>query len=68
MNEPHENLDHDPFADDAQRRRPRLRRDGARRARLATRERCAQRAFASATRRHGRQVRPCPRADRGPLR
>lgn len=26
MNEPHENLDHDPFADDAQRRPTRLRR------------------------------------------
>jgi hypothetical protein len=54
MNEPHENLDHDPFADDARRRRrPRLRRDGERRVRLAARERCAEAAFASATRRRG---------------
>jgi hypothetical protein len=68
MNEPHENLDHDPFADGARRRRPRLRRDGERRVRLAARQRCAEAAFASATRRPGRRPRPCPRADRGPLR
>jgi hypothetical protein len=68
MNDPHENLDHDPFADDAQRRSSRLRRDVARRARLAAREGCADAPFASASRLHGRQARPCPEADRGPLR
>jgi hypothetical protein len=68
MNEPHENLDHDPFADDAQRRPTKLRRDVARRERLAARERCAEAAFASATRGRARRLRPCPRADRGPLR
>jgi hypothetical protein len=68
MNEPHENLDHDPFADDAQRRRTKLRRDVARRERLAARERCAEGAFASALRGRVRQARPCPHADRGPLR
>jgi hypothetical protein len=65
MNEPHENLDHDPFADGAQRRSsPRLRRTTMRDARRALRGRCAM-GKAGATRRH---VRPCPRADRRPLR
>jgi hypothetical protein len=69
MNEPHENLDHDPFADDAQRRRSRLRRTVARRARLAGRARCATAGPAGLPLRlSGRQVRPCPRADRSPLR
>jgi hypothetical protein len=62
MNEPHENLDHDPFADDAQRRRPRLRRTVVRQARGG----CTR----PATRlvRASRSARPCPLADRGPLR
>jgi len=67
MNEPHENLDHDPFANGAQRRRSRLRRPVARRAHLASRARCAAAAPAPLGLR-GRQARPCPRADRGPLR
>jgi hypothetical protein len=70
MNEPHENLDPDPFADDAQRRPTRLRRTVVRTAVL--RARCARRAGlgAEALARHRpvRHVRPCPRADRAPLR
>jgi hypothetical protein len=71
MNEPHENLDHDPFADDAQRRPSRLRRSvlGTARPRPASRSRCALRAAAATPRlRPLRHVRPCPRADRAPLR
>jgi hypothetical protein len=65
MNEPHENLDHDPFADGAQRRSsPRLRRIAMRDARRALRGRCdAGRSMGE--RRHAR---PCPHADRHPLR
>jgi hypothetical protein len=67
MNEPHENLDHDPFADGAQRRpSSRLRRTMARDARRALRGRCVTaKARAAVERRHAR---PCPHADRGPLR
>jgi hypothetical protein len=68
MNEPHENLDHDPFADDAQRRPTRLRRTVVRAASL--RARCARPAEARplGAQRPPRHVRPCPRADRAPLR
>jgi hypothetical protein len=70
MNEPHENLDHDPFADDAQRRPTRLRRTVVRTA--VHRARCAQRAGLGAEAisrpRPLRHLRPCPRADRAPLR
>jgi hypothetical protein len=67
MNEPHENLDHDPFADDAQRRPTRLRRTVVRAASLRTR--CARvEARPPSARRSPRHVRPCPRADRAPLR
>lgn len=67
MNEPHENLDPDPFADDAQRRPSRLRRATVRTAVL--RARCAHRvAVDGARRRPLRRVRPCPHADRRPLR
>jgi hypothetical protein len=68
MNEPHENLDHDPFADDdarARRRTTRLRRDASRAARAVLRGRCA---VAPASPARGRLSRPCPRAARGPLR
>jgi hypothetical protein len=65
MNEPHENLDHDPFADGAQRRpSSRLRRTTGRDARRALRGRCVM-AKSGGERRHAR---PCPHADRGPLR
>jgi hypothetical protein len=67
MNEPHENLDPDPFADDAQRRPSRLRRATVRTAVL--RARCAHRVGADGARlRSLRRVRPCPHADRRPLR
>jgi hypothetical protein len=62
MNEPHENLDPDPFADDAQRRRPRLRRTVVRQARGRCTRPAAKLVHAS------RHARPCPNADRGPLR
>ena len=74
MNEPHENLDRDPFADDAQRRPSRLARTAARAARRARRARCAaQPAPGMADRIAGRlelirHSRPCPNAARGPLR
>jgi hypothetical protein len=70
MNEPHENLDHDPFADDAQRRPSRLRRSvtGKARPRPASRSRCALRGAVIPRLRPLRHVRPCPRADRAPLR
>jgi hypothetical protein len=61
MNEPHENLDHDPFSDDGTRRRSRLRRDGAvvrRRARTAH-SAVAGRAAVRIVRR------PCPHGPRG---
>jgi hypothetical protein len=67
MNEPHENLDHDPFADGAQRRSSsRLRRTTMREARRALRGRCATAKARSAI--AARHARACPRADRGPLR
>lgn len=71
MNEfPENNLDRDPFADDAQRRPTRLRRTVARAARHVARERCATAApgRSSRTPRPIRHARPCPHADRGPLR
>jgi hypothetical protein len=70
MNEPHENLDRDPFADDAQRRPSRLRRPAVPTARHARRVRCAmgQSAVAPGSRTPIRHDRPCPHADRGPLR
>jgi hypothetical protein len=69
MNEPHENLDPDPFAHDASRRPSRLRRTVVRRARLGARGACALReGLFSAPAQSRRQSRPCPRADRGPLR
>jgi len=67
MNEPHENLDHDRFADDA-RPRPRatrLRRDGSARRRARGRRRCAARIVRE---RGIVRARPCSRAARGPLR
>jgi len=63
MNEPHENLDPDPFAHDASRRPSRLRRAIVRHAR----PRCAQRAVL-AERLTRRQIRPCSHTDRNPLR
>jgi hypothetical protein len=71
MNEPHENLDRDPFADDAQRRPSRLRRTDVREARRARRARCAAATWESVRAirtRPLRHIRPCPRAERGPLR
>lgn len=74
MNEPHENLDHDPFADDAQRRPSRLRRPAVRDARRAGRARCRTVGPGSVARSGAvaatpiRHTRPCPRAARGPLR
>ena len=61
MNEPHENLDHDPFSDDGTRRRSRLRRDGAvGRRRMRTPHRVVRgRAVVGIVRR------PCPRGPRG---
>lgn len=66
MNEPHENLDPDPFAHDASRRPSRLRRAIVRRARPGARGTC--RGLASSRALGHRQARPCPRADRNPLR
>ena len=66
MNEPHENLDPDPFADDASRRPSRLRRAIVRRARLGTLGCAWGKAPVGALAR--RQVRTCPHADRNPLR
>jgi hypothetical protein len=67
MNEPHENLDHDRFADDA-RPRPRrttLRRGGMGSKRAGGRRRCT----AKIVRERGVvRARPCSRAARGPLR
>jgi hypothetical protein len=63
MNEPHENLDPDPFAHDASRRPSRLRRTIVRQAR----PRCARKVVL-AKRLKRRQLRPCPHTDRGPLR
>jgi len=69
MNEPHENLDPDPFAHDASRRPSRLRRAIVRHARLGTRGTCAR-----VVAEHGlarpvlRQLRPCSHTDRNPLR
>jgi len=74
MNEPHENLDHDPFADDAQRRPSRLRRPVARDARRSLRARChgavAGMPGASVMLRRTpiRHLRPCPHTARRPLR
>jgi hypothetical protein len=72
MNEPHENLDRDPFADDAQRRPSRLRRPIVREARRARRARCGAgsrgAAAGAGSRAPVRHVRPCPHAERGPLR
>jgi hypothetical protein len=63
MNEPHENLDHDPFSDDGIPRRSRLRRDGAvARRRARTPHRAAVVTRPSVVR-IGR--RPCPCAPRG---
>ena len=66
MNDPHENLDHDPFADDAQRRPTRLRRSVVRTA--VHRARCARLVVGGPATRPLRHLRPCPRADRAPLR
>lgn len=63
MNEPHENLDPDPFAHDASRRPSRLRRVAVRRTRVSP---CVASAAVGNLAR--RQVRSCPRADRNPLR
>jgi hypothetical protein len=65
MNEPHENLDNDPFADDARRRRSRLRRQASGAPRGTRRRRCAVTAVPA---RRARIQRPCPRGARGPLR
>jgi hypothetical protein len=66
MNEPHENLDPDPFADDAARRPSRLRRAIVRHERPGA---CGTKAGAGLARSLARrQVRLCPRADRNPLR
>jgi hypothetical protein len=74
MNDPHENLDRDPFADDAQRRASRLRRPVVRTARRAQRARCADTASAGSAQtivsrpKPIRHMRPCPDAARAPLR
>jgi hypothetical protein len=69
MNEPHENLDRDPFADDAQRRPSRLRRPVVRDARRTRRARCVEAVSGSTPAvRPLRHLRPCPHAPRGPLR
>lgn len=66
MNEPHENLEPDPFAHDAARRPSRLRRTVVRRARLGS---CVASAEVGPARSLARrQARSCPRADRNPLR
>jgi hypothetical protein len=68
MNEPHENLDPDPFAHDASRRPSRLRRAIVRRARPgAVVGACVRRVGQREGLAHRRQ-RSCPHADRGPLR
>jgi hypothetical protein len=64
-----ENLDRDPFADDAKRRPSRLRRPSVRTARRAQRAACTRAAAAIGT---GsitsiRHTRPCPDAARSPL-
>jgi hypothetical protein len=63
MNEPHENLDHDPFADDASRQPSRLRRAVARQSRPRCRGARAPMALKAR-----RQTRTCTNAARGPLR
>jgi hypothetical protein len=68
-----ENLDRDPFADDAKRRPSRLRRTAVRTARRSQRAACAAAAAApfAADRQPittTRDTRPCPHAARGPLR
>ncbi|WCB92745.1 hypothetical protein DSM104299_01444 [Baekduia alba] len=74
MNEPHENLDHDPFADDAQRRPSRLRRVHVRDARHRQRARCGAAGPGSSAHigalaaKPIRHLRPCSNAARGPLR
>jgi hypothetical protein len=74
MNEPHDNRDRDPFADDAQRRPSRLRRPVARDARRTERARCRTTAAGSASTIDApaakplRHQRPCPHAARRPLR
>lgn len=66
MNEPHENLDPDPFAHDALRRPSRLRRTVARHVRPGAHGTCVrgERIGKLAP----RQVRPCSHVDRKPLR
>lgn len=69
MNEPHENLDPDPFAHDAPRRPSRLRRAIARHVRPGQRGTCARvAAERGLARPAGRQLRPCSHTDRAPLR
>jgi hypothetical protein len=69
MNEPHENLDPDPFANDAARRPSRLRRAIVRRARHGAYGLCVGKTGDGSVRPFARrQVRSCPRADRNPLR
>jgi hypothetical protein len=68
MNEPHENLDPDPFAHDASRRPSKLRRVIVRHARPGARGTCVRSIGVLRGTAARRQVRPCPRADRNPLR
>jgi hypothetical protein len=69
MNEPHENLDPDPFAHDAARRPSRLRRATVRRSRPGAHGPWVARAEDGLVRPLARrQVRSCPHADRNPLR
>jgi hypothetical protein len=65
-----ENLDRDPFADDAKRRPSRLRRPAVRTARRSQRAACsgAAAAFGARSITSIRHSRPCPDAARGPLR
>jgi hypothetical protein len=65
-----ENLDRDPFADDAKRRPSRLRRTSIRHARRSQRAACTTASAASGARSITsiRHLRPCPDAARGPLR
>jgi hypothetical protein len=64
MNDPHENIDHDPFSDDGTRRRSRLRGNGVV---MRRRQRRAQRCAAATAGRGVLRIvrRPCPCGPRG---
>jgi len=68
MNEPHENLDPDPFAHDASRRPSRLRRAIVRHARPGAQGTCVRSAGIGKRVLVLRQIRPCTHTNRDRLR